>query len=71
MRIVLALNMYHHKVRVLNAKFDIDTFNLPEYRIQWNEFQKLNIIDPEYSGICKKTIQWLHPRHCGCMVASD
>ena len=27
MRIVLALNMYHYKVHVLNAKFDIDQSN--------------------------------------------
>jgi putative transposase len=27
--------------------------------IQWNEFQKLNIIGPEYSGICKKQRQWV------------
>jgi transposase len=27
--------------------------------IQWNEFQKLNIIRPEYSGICKKQRQWV------------
>ena len=27
MQTVLALNMYHYKVRVLNAKFDIDQSN--------------------------------------------
>ena len=31
--------------------------------IQWNEFQKLKIIGPEYSGICKKQGEWLHPHH--------
>jgi len=31
--------------------------------MQWNEFQKLNIIGPEYSGICKKQGKWLHPHH--------
>ena len=34
--------------------------------MQWNEFQKLNIIGPEYSGICKKQGKWLHPHHWGC-----
>ena len=27
--------------------------------IQWSEFQKLNIIGPEYSGICKKQRHWV------------
>jgi len=27
--------------------------------MQWNEFQKLNIIGPEYSGICKKQGKWV------------
>jgi len=27
--------------------------------IQWNEFQKLKIIGPEYSGICKKQGKWV------------
>ena len=27
--------------------------------IQWNEFKKLNIIGPEYSGICKKQGKWV------------
>ena len=42
MRIVLALNMYHYKVRVLNAKFDIDRSNrmiIEDHVANQNKFQ--------------------------------